>query len=112
MRRTSDRTPTDTRGVPPTLLQDTLLELFPSEVLQRTAQEIGFVRRHRKVDPVAYFWAVTLEAGGYLQRSLEQLRFVHNHKAPKPLYSYASFYGRFAPELVEFLLQCVAYGLS
>jgi IS4 transposase len=96
----------------PTLLQDTLLELFPSDVLQRIAEETGFVRRHRKVDPAAFFWAVTLEAGVYLQRSLEQLRFVYNQKAPKPLYSYASFYDRFTPELVEFLHQCVAYGLS
>jgi len=112
MRRTSDRAPRDPRGPPPTLLQDTLLELFPSEVLQRIAEETGFVRRHRKVDPVAFFWAISLEAGVYLQRSLEQLRFVYNHKAPKPLYSYASFYDRFTPELVEFLHQCVAYGLS
>ena len=101
------------RGAPPpTLLQDTLLELFPTEVLQRIAEETGFIQRHRKVDPVAFFWAVTLEAGVYLQRSLEQLRFVYNQKAPKPLYSYSSFYDRFTPELVEFLHQCVAYGLS
>jgi len=112
MRRTSDRVPSTARGPPATLLQDTLLELFPSDVLQRIAEETGFVRRHRKVDPVAFFWAVTLEAGVYLQRSLEQLRFAYNHKAPKPLYSYASFYDRFTPELVEFLHQCVAYGLS
>ena len=96
----------------PTLLQDTLLELFPSEVLQRIAEETGFIQRHRKVDPVAFFWAVTLEAGVYLQRSLEQLRFAYNQKAPKPLFSYSSFYDRFTPELVEFLHQCVAYGLS
>jgi putative transposase len=88
------------------------LELFPSKVLQNLAEESGFVKRHRKVDPVAFFWAVTLEAGVYLQRSLEQLRFVYNQKAAKPLYSYASFYDRFTPELVEFLHQCVAHGLS
>lgn len=100
------------RGPPPTLLQDTLLELFPSKVLEKIAEDSGFIKRHRKVDPVAFFWAVTLEAGVYLQRSLEQLRFVYNQKATEPLYSYASFYDRFTPELVEFLHQCVAYGLS
>ncbi|MGI0054672.1 MAG: IS4 family transposase [Thermoplasmata archaeon] len=100
------------RGLPPTLLQDTLLELFPTRVLRQLADESGFVRRHRKVDPVAFFWTVTLEAGVYLQRSLEQLRFAYNQKAPKPLYSYASFYDRFTPELVEFLHRCVAHGLA
>ena len=67
------RRPPVSRAPPPTLLQDTLLELFPSEVLQHLADKSGFVKRHRKVDPVAFFWAVTLEAGVYLQRSLEQL---------------------------------------
>jgi putative transposase len=99
-------------SLPPTLLQDTLLELYPSEVLTRLAEESGFIRRYRKVDPVAFFWAVTLEAGVYLQRSLDQLRHVYNRKAAKPLHSYASFYDRFTPELVEFLHLCVAHGLS
>ena len=112
MRRTSDRARTAVRGPPPTLLQDTLLELYPSEVLTRLAEESGFIRRYRKVDPVAFFWAVTLEAGVYLQRSLDQLRHVYNERAAKPLHSYASFYDRFTPELVEFLHLCVAHGLS
>jgi putative transposase len=99
-------------ALPPTLLQDTLLELYPSDALTRLAEESGFVRRYRKVDPVAFFWAVTLEAGVYLQRSLDQLRHVYNDRAAKPLHSYASFYNRFTPELVEFLRRCVAHGLA
>jgi hypothetical protein len=59
-----------------TLLQDTLLELYPAETLTRLAEHSGFIRRYRKVDPVAFFWAVTLEAGVYLQRSLDQFRHV------------------------------------
>lgn len=98
--------------LPPTLLQDTLLELFPAETLTRLAEQSGFIRRYRKVDPVAFFWAVPLEAGVYLQRSLDQLRHVYNERAAKPLHSYASFYDRFTPELVDFLHLCVAHGLS
>jgi putative transposase len=89
-----------------------LLELYPSDTLTRLAEESGFIGRYRKVDPVAFFWAVTLEAGVYLQRSLDQLRHVYNERAAKPLHSYASFYDRFTPELVEFLHRCVAHGLS
>jgi hypothetical protein len=85
-----------------------LVELYPSEVLTRLAEESGFIRRYRKIDPVAFFWAVTLEAGVYLQRSLDQLRHVYNEQAAKPIHSYASFYDRFTPELVEFLHLCVA----
>jgi putative transposase len=99
-------------ALPPTLLQDTLLELFPADVLTGLAEESGFIRRYRKIDPVAFFWAVTLEAGVYLQSSLDQLRHVHNERAAKPIHSYASFYDRFTPELVEFLHLCVAHGLS
>ena len=105
--------PPDRRGaLPPTLLQDTLLELYPSEALIRLAEESGFVRRYRKLDPVAFFWAVVLEAGVYLQRSLDQLRNVYNQKSAKPIHSYSSFYDRFTPELVEFLRLGVAHGLS
>ena len=83
-----------------------------TEVLQRLAHESGFVRCHRKIDPVAFFWAVTLEAGVYLQRSLDQLRHVYNECAARPLHSYASFYDRFTPELVDFLRRCTAHGLA
>jgi putative transposase len=99
-------------ALPPNLLQDTLPELYPPEVLTRLAEESWFIRRYRKIDPVAFFWAVTLEAGVYLQRSLDQLRHVYNERAAKPIHSYASFYDRFTPELVEFLHLCVAHGLS
>ncbi len=99
-------------ALPRTLLQDTLLELYPSEALIRLAEGSGFVCRYRKLDPVAFFWAVTPEAGVYLQRSLDRLRHVYNQKAARPIHSYASFYDRFTPELVEFLHLCVAHGLS
>jgi putative transposase len=99
-------------ALPPNILQDTLLELYPPEVLTRLAEESGFIRRYRKIDPVAFFWAVTLEAGVYLQRSLDQLRHVYNERAARPIHSYASFYDRFTPELVVFLHLCAAHGLS
>ena len=81
----------------------TLFERIPSEVLSPIAAETGFLRRHRKVDPVAFFRAVTLEAGAYLRRFVEQLRFVDTQKTPKALCSCSSFHDRFAPERVGIL---------
>lgn len=106
------RTTTPRGAPPPTVLLDTLLELFPDPILRRFAVQSGFVQRYRKLDPVAFFWAVTLEAGVYLQRSLDQLRLVYNERAAQPLHSYASFYDRFTPELIEFLRLCAAHGLA
>ena len=99
-------------GVPPTPLQHTVLKLFRAESLRHLADESGFIRRHRNVDPFGFFWAVTLEAGVYLQCSLDQLRHVYNERAAEPLHSSASFYDRFTPELVDFLRRCAAHGLT
>lgn len=104
--------PRSSHPLPPTLLQDTLLELYPSDTLTRSAEESGFIRRHRKVDPVAFFRAVVFEGEIHHQRSLEQLRYAYNLQEVRPLSSYASFYERFTPELVEFLHPGVAHALA
>ena len=103
MRCTLDPALRSSRGPPPALLQVTLFERIPSEVLPPVAAETGVLRRHCKVDPVAFFRAVTLEAGSYLRRFAEQLRFVDPQKAPKTLCSCSSFHDRFTPERVEIL---------
>jgi putative transposase len=91
---------------------DAFLDLFPPRVIQRIARESGFVQRHRKLDPVAFLYTLAFETGPQLSRTLEALRDAYNKRTPDPILSAGGFYERFTPELVEFLRQCVAYGLT
>jgi putative transposase len=91
---------------------DAFVSLFPPRVVQRIARESGFVRRYRKLDPVAFLYTLAFETGPQLQRTVEALRHAYNRRAPDPILSMGGFYERFTPELVEFLRQCVAYGLA
>ena len=91
---------------------DAFVSLFPPRVIQRIAEESGFVRRYRKLDPVAFLYTLAFETGPQLQRTIEALRHAYNRRAPDPILSMGGFYERFTPELVEFLRPCVAYGLA
>ncbi len=88
------------------------VSLFPPRVIQRIAREFGLVRRYRKLDPVAFLYTLAFETGPQLQRTVEALRHADNRRAPAPILSMGGFHERFTPELVEFLRQCVAYGLT
>lgn len=91
---------------------EAFLDLFPPRVVQRIARESGFVQRHRKLDPVAFLYTLAFETGPQLSRTLEALRDAYNKRSPDPILSAGGFYERFTPELVEFLRQCVAHGLT
>jgi IS4 transposase len=118
MSHPSGKTRTKSRGRSPAerAQADDYLEafvaLFPPRVVQRIARESGFVRRHRKLDPVAFLYTLAFETGPQLQRTLEALRDAYNKQTPDPILSAGGFYERFTPELVEFLRRCVAYGLA
>jgi putative transposase len=86
--------------------------LFPPRVIQQVSRESGFVRRHRKLDPVAFLYTLAFDTGPQLQRTVEALREAYNERTPDPILSMGGFYERFAPELVEFLRRCVAHGLA
>jgi len=118
MSHSSGKTRTQHRGRRPigSARADDYLEafllLFPPRVIQRIARESGFIRRHRKLDPVAFLYTLAFETGPQLQRTIEALRDAYNKRTPDPILSAGGFHDRFTPELVEFLRQCVAYGLA
>jgi len=92
-------------------LENSLREMFPKEWLRQTAKETGLIKRERKIDPVVIFWVLTLGFGVRLQRTLASLKRGYEKKANTTI-SDSSWYDRFTPELVEFLHQCVIYGIE
>jgi len=118
MSHPTGKTRANSRGRPPAERAqaddylEAFLDLFPPRGIQRIARESGFVRRHRKLDPVAFLYTLAFETGPQLQRTLEALRDAYNKRTPDPILSAGGFYERFIPELVEFLRRCVAYGLA
>lgn len=100
----------DTMPRPPKLdpektLADALTEvvrLFPPENIRLAAQETGFIKRLRKVDPVVFFWNLILGFSCSAQRTLDALRRQFQTIADVDLVP-SSFLDRFSPNLVKFL---------
>jgi putative transposase len=93
------------------LIEEELNRLFSPEWLRKTANQTGFVKRERKIDPALMFWSLTLGFGVQLQRTLASLRRLYEEKGEVHI-SRSSFYDRFTPELVRFLHACVLHGLE
>jgi len=83
-----------------------LESLFPQEEVDRIADETGFTKRHRKVEPYIFFWSIVLGFGVQLQRTLESLRRGYGDMAGIKV-SQSSWHDRFKPETVQFLRICV-----
>jgi len=47
----------------PSILKDSLCNMFPEEWLRQTAKEIGLIVRERKIDPVIIFWVRSYAVG-------------------------------------------------
>lgn len=105
------------RPVPPVRLkpgevEEALTRLLPAETIEQFARETGFVRRERKVQPVAFLWVMVLSFGVQLQRNLRALKDGYDHLTKLPSVSYPGFYLRFTPELSKFLRRCLEHALG
>jgi IS4 transposase len=90
----------------PEEIPKSLESLFPEQEVNRIADETGFTKRHRKVEPYFFFWSVVLGFGVQLQRTLESLRRGYMDMAGTQLCQ-SSWHDRFNPETVQFLRMCV-----
>jgi putative transposase len=75
--------------------------ISPSQ-LEQTAREAGFIRRARKVEPVAFFWTLVLGFGAGAEKSLASLRRCYALYTGTPLVP-SAFYDRFTPALAQWL---------
>ncbi len=92
-------------------VEEALARLLPSETIDQFARETGFIRRERKVNPIAFLWTLVLDFGVELRRHLEELRAGYTERAHLTL-SYPGFYLRFTPELPRFLKRCLEHALA
>ena len=86
-----------------------LRTLFPKRWLEEAARESGWLRRWRKISPVAMFRTLVLGFGVGSQRTLASLRRAYELETGDRLVP-SAFYDRFTPMLVSFLRRAVARG--
>lgn len=99
----------DEKRVDPTV--ETVVEMFSEEFLRNAARETGVVRRERKIDPVIFFWVLTLGFGVRFLSTIRGLKRKYEEKAEIKL-SISSFYDRFTPEMDDFLHRCVLHAIE
>ncbi len=92
-------------------VQEAVVQTFPPSLIRQLARESGFVKRERKIDPVAFLFTLIFDFGVGLQRQLALLKQGYEERIDDEL-AYSSFYERFSPGLVKFLRLCVAHGLT
>ena len=83
-------------------IRETVTGVLPRAELERVAWESGMVRRRRKVDRSAMLWTVALGFGTGRERTLADLRRMHQRATGTSL-APSAFYDRLTPELVRFL---------
>ncbi len=88
-----------------------LRQMFPEEFLRNFAKKTGFIKRIRKIDPVTFFWVLTLGFGVDFLRSIRALERRYEVEANIDLRD-GALYDRFKPELVEFLRECVLHAIE
>jgi hypothetical protein len=88
-----------------------LNEMFSPEWLRKTATDVGYVKRNRKIDPAVMFWILVLGFGVGVQRTIATLRRAYETASAKSIVP-SSFYDRFNKGLIAFLKECLAHGIA
>lgn len=92
-------------------IETKLNAIFSPDWLRQTANEVGLVKRNRKIDPVALFWVLVLGFGVGVERTLASLRRAYETASAKSIVP-SAFYDRFSPQLVVFLKKCLTHGMT
>ena len=93
-----------------TRVREILKRLFSDQRLNALARTTGFVKRQRKVKPVAFFWTLVLGFGVGSARNISGLRRAYQRSTGTTLVP-SSFYDRFNVRLVAFLKAAVEHAL-
>lgn len=99
------------REIHPYEIENVLNKMFSPQWLRETAARVGYVQRHRKIDPVTFFWVLVLGFGVGVQRTIASLRRAYETVSAETLVP-SSFYDRFNKRLIAFLKECLAHGIA
>ncbi len=88
-----------------------IVQMFPEEFLRNLARKVGFIQRERKIEAVMMFWVLVLGFGVDSLRSIRALQRKYEDEADLTLSS-STFHGRFTPELVAFLRECILHAIE
>jgi IS4 transposase len=88
-----------------------LTTLFPSDLLEEHAEELGVVERDGKLQVPAFVWSFVFGFAAGESRTLAGFRRSYNSTADKTL-SPGGFYQRLTPTLAEYLCDLVEHGLD
>lgn len=92
-------------------LVDAMDDMFPDEFVKQIAKETGFIKRERKIDPIAFLWVMILNYCVDAQQTLADSKRSYESTTGLTL-SDGSWHARFTPELVEFLRRCVVHAIE
>lgn len=92
-------------------LRDRLTTLLPAALVRDTARETGFVKRERKIDPVAFVWALILGFACGSERTVAGLRRAFESASGTRVVP-SAFYDRFNAALVRCLRALVALAIE
>lgn len=88
-----------------------LEKLYPASVIDKIAEDTGFIKRKRTIQAVLFFWTIILEFGMNLQKTLSGLRRRYEEMSGEKIVI-SSWFERFTPELVNFMRELALYGLQ
>jgi putative transposase len=88
-----------------------LTTLFPSELLEGHAEELGVVERESKLQVPVLVWAFVFGFAAGERRTLAGFRRSYNATADEPI-SPGGFYQRLTPSLAAYLRDLVGHGLD
>lgn len=98
-------------NIDPHQFEKILNKMFSPEWLRKTAANVGYVKRQRKVDPAIMFWILVLGFGVGVQRTIATLRRAYETASAESLVP-SAFYDRFSKGLIDFLKECLAHGVA
>lgn len=98
---------------PESVIESRLARTFPAKRLRELARKTGLVKRRRKLDAAALFWALTLGFAVGEDHSIEAFHQSYHQCVGGGLsLTYASFHSWFAASLTAFLREVLDHALE